>query len=394
MAVVVSINGVGSLGKTAQIHLLPSDWRILCLGDILDDDLGLNVKLAADDWWWKSSTDEFVTAIFKAVIRRHSRATDAGSPHRLAILQCGVKMFEAVALAMIAIKENHEDLVAAKAAFDIIISKLALAIPREHHTILVKHHSDFDGAVETHHYGKNSPMGQNHERYQAMLHRALRMQELAGQYDLICVEPGRHSQRQTQDVIRGYLSSSKILPDLLKPTFERIKTIYALAGLSECGKSTVADMIHKAHGTNGARLKMSYFLDGASNELGHDIYSLPGERRAAALLKGLDAFSRYHWYLSTLTIESVHRYDSIASLKSYLGSLLQIIYIETSEELRLKRSARPRLRLEQKDAVKKERGAERVKEIADVVIDNNGPKESLEDTLRALLQGRERSLNC
>lgn len=139
---------------------------------------------------------------------------------------------------------------------------------------------------------------------------------------------------------------------------------------------------------------MSYFLDEASNELGHDIYSLSGERRTAALLKGLDAFGRYHWYLSTLTIESVHRYDSIAPLKPYLGSLLQIIYIETNEELRLKRSGRPRRRLEQKDAVKKERGAECVKEIADVVLDNNGPKESLEDALRALLHRRERSLGC
>lgn len=118
MAVVVSINGVSSLGKTAQIHVLPSDWRIFCLGDILDDDLDLNVKLAAANRWWKSSTDEFVTEIFKAVIRRHSRAADAGSSHCLAVLQCGVKMFEAVALAMIAIKENHEDLVVAKATFD------------------------------------------------------------------------------------------------------------------------------------------------------------------------------------------------------------------------------------------------------------------------------------
>jgi hypothetical protein len=121
--------------------------------------LDLNVKLAAADWWWKSSTDEFVTEIFKAVIRRHSRAADAGSPHRLAVLQCGVKMFEAVALAMIAIKENHEDLVVAKATFDIIISKLGLTIPREHHMILIKYHSDLDDAVETPHYGKEQPHG-------------------------------------------------------------------------------------------------------------------------------------------------------------------------------------------------------------------------------------------
>jgi hypothetical protein len=62
---------------------------------------------------------------------------------------------------------------------------------------------------------------------------------------------------------------------------------------------------HKAHGTSGARLKMSYFLDRASNKLRYDIYSLSGERRAAGLLRGLDAFGRCHWYLSTLTIESV-----------------------------------------------------------------------------------------
>jgi hypothetical protein len=113
--------------------------------------------------------------------------------------------------------------------------------------ILIKYHSDLGDAVKTPHYGKSSLMGRDHERYQAMLRRALRMQELAGQYDLICVEPGRHSHCQTQDVIRGYLSSLMILPDLLKPTFERIKTIYAIAGLSECGKSTAADMIHRAY---------------------------------------------------------------------------------------------------------------------------------------------------
>jgi hypothetical protein len=148
MAVVVSINGVGSLEKTPQIHLLPSDWRILCLGDILDDDLDLRAKLAAADWWWKSSADEFVSEIFKAVVQRHSRAVDAGnSAHRLAVLQCGANMFEAVALAMIALKEKHEDLAAAKAAFDIIIAKLGLTIPKEHHAILIKH-ADLDDAAE------------------------------------------------------------------------------------------------------------------------------------------------------------------------------------------------------------------------------------------------------
>ncbi|KAJ8133217.1 hypothetical protein O1611_g407 [Lasiodiplodia mahajangana] len=395
MAVVVSINGVGGLGQTAQIHLLPPDWRILCLDDILDHDSDLNVKLATAGWWWESSTDEFVTEIFKAATRRHSRAADAGSSHhRVAVLQCGAKMFEAVAVAMIAVKEKHEDLVAAKATFNTIVTKMGFPIPTEHHAILIKYHSNPNNAVELPYYAKSDPIGQDYEHYQAMLYRALEMQESAGEYNLVCVEPDQNSQRQTQDVIRRYLSSSKILPDLFKPTFERIKTIYALAGLSECGKSTVANMIHKAHGTSGARLKMSYFLDGASKELGHDIYSLSGERRAAALLRGLDAFGRHHWYLSTLTIESVHRYDSIASLKSYLGPLLQIIYIDTNEELRLERSGHPRLRLDKKDAAKKGRGTERVKEIADVVIDNNGPKESLEDALRAILQERERRLDC
>ncbi|GJC88094.1 hypothetical protein ColLi_10932 [Colletotrichum liriopes] len=398
MAVVVSINGVGDLGKTPQIHLLPSDWRILCLGDILEDDSDLCAKVAGADWWWKSSADEFVSEIFKAVVRRHSRAVDAGSSaHRLAVLQCGANMLEAVALVMIAIKEKHEDLAVAKAAFDIIIAKLGLTIPREHHAILIRHDTDPDDTAETPPGVENSPsprpVDRDDERYREMLRRALRMQESVDQYDYVCVVTGGRSQRQIQDDIRGYLRSAGILPDLLKPTFKGIKTIYALAGLSECGKSTVADMIHKAHGTSGVRLKMSYFLDTASNELGYDIYSLSGDRRAAALLRGLDAYGRCHWYLSTLTIESVHRYDSIAILKSYLGPLLQIIYIDTNEEIRLQRSGRPKTRLEQKDAAKKERGAEGVKKIADVVIDNNGPKTSLEDELRALLQ-RRGSLVC
>ncbi|KAK2037074.1 hypothetical protein LZ31DRAFT_636271 [Colletotrichum somersetense] len=243
-------------------------------------------------------------------------------------------MFEAIALAMIAIKEKHEDLAVAKKAFDFIVAKLGLTIPREDHAILIKHHADPGDATETAPREKNSvsPANGDYERYQEMVRRALRMQESVGQYDWVYVTADGHSQRQIQDAIRGYLRSATILPDLLKPTFEKIKTIYALAGLSECGKSTVADMIHKAHGTSGVRLKMSYLLDIASNELGYDIYSLSGDRRAAALLRTLDTYARYHWYLSTLTIESVHRYDSIAALKSYLGPLLQITYIDTNEE--------------------------------------------------------------
>lgn len=106
----------------------------------------------------RSSADEFVSEIFKALVRRHSRVVDVGSSaHWPAVLQCGAKMFEAVALAMIAIKEKHEDLVVAKTAFDIIIAKLGLTIPRERHAILIKYHADLDDAAETPPGGESSP---------------------------------------------------------------------------------------------------------------------------------------------------------------------------------------------------------------------------------------------
>ncbi|TAQ84864.1 hypothetical protein B7494_g6809 [Chlorociboria aeruginascens] len=397
MPIIVSINNIGRPRGISQVHLLPSDWQICYLGDILDLDIELKLKLAATNWWWESSTDEFVTEIFKAVVRRHSRAANAGSAHRLAVIKCGATMFEAVALAMIMVKDKHQDFTVAKATFDTIISKAGLTIPQEHYTILVKHYSDFsglDGVLEpTPQHGQSSSTDADHDYYRIVLNQVVSMHEEMGEYDLVCDEPDWDSQRQTQDDIREYLSSANILPNLLRPTFEGIKTIYAIAGLSESGKTTVADMIQRAYGTDGARLKKSYLLREVSNRLGCNIDSLSGARQASALLQGLDDFSRYHRFISTLTIESVHRHDSISFLKSYLGSLLHIIYVDTRAEVRWMRTARSQRRMEQKDAVKKERGTECIKEIANTVLDNNGSEEMLYAALMKALTGRELNLD-
>ncbi|KAJ7705100.1 hypothetical protein B0H16DRAFT_704572 [Mycena metata] len=161
---------------------------------------------------------------------------------------------------------------------------------------------------------------------------------------------------------------------------QRLRVVIALGGLSECGKSSMGSFIGTQFSQQGRREKFAYLLDNVTKQLGFDIYTLPDTVQAHVLIQQIEDYSKAHYWVSALSLESLHRFGSIAETKRILGSLLQIVYVDVTETERIKRQisrvgealAKAKIQeLKDKDIVKRKRGAERVRDIADLILDNN-----------------------
>ncbi|UKZ89668.1 uncharacterized protein TrAFT101_004710 [Trichoderma asperellum] len=166
-------------------------------------------------------------------------------------------------------------------------------------------------------------------RYQHLLQTELRRQELAGVYQHTIYVTTTDSIRGIQDQIRKVLLEQTANP-LFQPTMQNLAGIYAFGGLSECGKSTIAEAFCETFGTSQAfRAKIAYFNSRLSETIGRSVHDLPEKEQALYLFHELDRFQRSHYRLRLLTIESLHR-DSVAQyLKSWLGEKLRIVFIDT-----------------------------------------------------------------
>ncbi|KAJ6532779.1 hypothetical protein DFH09DRAFT_134264 [Mycena vulgaris] len=177
---------------------------------------------------------------------------------------------------------------------------------------------------------------------------------------------------------------------------QRLQTVVALGGLSECGKSSMGRIVDTKFGEAGRREKFGYLFDNASKQLGIKIYTLPEKVQAHVLIQQIEDYSKAHFWVSILSLESLHRYASIREAKRILGPILQIVYIDVSEEERIRREfarvgsamAAAKIReLKDKDVVKRARGAELVKDGADFVLDNNGALATSSEVLIAFIKG-------
>ena len=128
-------------------------------------------------------------------------------------------------------------------------------------------------------------------------------------------------------------------------------------------------------------MKIGYLYDRASARLGLNVYNLPEKDQALHVVHELHAFASSHYWLKIVTLESAHRKEATQWMKLFLGDKLKILYVDVSLANRETRSLLSLADLMNNDLTKSERGAEEIKSIADVILDNNG---SLEATIRQL----------
>ena len=119
MSYTVSLNGADNVGKTTQIELLPSHYTISKVEALHESDqkIGdMHRRGLLRDWWWDSSNEEFTCSIFGALRRRHWGSM-ASEHSVVTVFDRGAAMFEAVAIAVIAIKSSDRNLDKARTVF-------------------------------------------------------------------------------------------------------------------------------------------------------------------------------------------------------------------------------------------------------------------------------------
>lgn len=391
MAITISIDGADNVGKTTQIELLPRHWAIERLDSLhqYDQRLGDLVKTSKlKQWWWTCDDQEFVLVIFEAL---ESRRKSIKLGHGVQIVVCdrGARMFEAVAAATIAIKNGYDGPAKGRLKLQTILKQHDIQPVYEDVSVLMKHHKDLDKAIEVGLSREIDPVDERYKCYQLLLHQEIDYQEKLGQYHHVQIEGEGESQLFIQDRLRRTLATYT-LPHIFMPVLSTLRTVYAIGGLSESGKSTVAAELVAFHGPLSARLKIGYFLDAAGEKLRKDVYTLSEKEQALLLIQEIQIYAQAHHWLRYITIESVHRFQSLRWMKTWLDTTMQIIYIDAGEETRLTRTQISREEFHKKDALKLSRGAERVREIADLILDNNA---NVTLTVAALRSFAQRNLD-
>ena len=149
--------------------------------------------------------------------------------------------------------------------------------------------------------------------------------------------------------------------------------VAALGGLSESGKSTAGAYLAARHGY--ARLKIGFLLEVAAARCGiADVYALDEVRIAELLVLGLELYCTAHHFQRHVSIESLHRAGVTSELAKLLGGHLLAVYLDADPDVREARSVAGPADARERDAVKRARAADRIRELADAVIDNNGPR--------------------
>ncbi|KAL8791305.1 MAG: hypothetical protein Q9195_005924 [Heterodermia aff. obscurata] len=185
--------------------------------------------------------------------------------------------------------------------------------------------------------------------------------------------------REIRRIVRSHSKEPRLTPML-----SNLKYVYAFASLSESGKSDFAQKLCDRDGPNVAfQSKIVYFNDEASEAMKKSIYDLPEKEQALLLLHGVDRFSNRHYWLRIITIESLHRGNVAMWLKTWLGDKLRIVFIDASEAIRRERSLVPLSELVINDAIKRARGTDRIRQFADLIVNNNG---SFDDSVQQLFE--------
>ena len=385
MPVTISLNGPDNVGKTTQLELFPRSFTTVVIGGLHDCDAKIGQMLkngSLNDWWWSCSEEDFVSTIYTALGRRYWNTKHSESV-TFALFDRGKAMFDAVTAAVFATKSRDGDLQEARVKRDSIVEQKHLQIPEEDITILLKYGGSLEASVNVSLGRETKPVDDRYRRYQTLLQKELQYQEELGIYQYTIVVDGKDAHRAVQDEIRRIVRShSNDLRFTLM--LSNIKYVYAFAGLSESGKSSLAQKMCDRYGPSVAfRSKIVYFNDEASEAMRKSIYDLPEKEQAMLLLHGLDRFSNRHYWLRIITIESLHR-DSVAMwLKTWLGDKLQIVFVDASEAIRRERSLVPLNELVINDAVKRERGTDLIRQRADSIVNNNG---SFDDSLQQLFE--------
>ena len=367
----ISLNGRDGSGKSQQIRLLK--WRNqnqLHITKPLGSYSTRWPKLTgyeASQWWFEIvPVDELTDIIIESLnVRQEDCLSD-----RFSVYDRGTRMFKAVCAATRMTRENVSLLAAIRITdrqFDGGLSHFT-----DEYEILFKIDPDYFSRVgkfvevirPREDIGFPDSARCRYRQYQSNL--AAAMEVYFSQPVPFCIEV-KESILSIQNRLREILNTACQIK--LPQIRETPQLFVCLGGLSECGKSSFAE--HLRINYQFCRLKLRYFIE---------IIEKRGDAVTpeSICLELFDYLER-HYFLARISIESLHDPFVPAILKLMLGEQVQIVYIEVDYSTRVRRAAKERnvgfevadMIVTEKDRIKRDRGAERVRNIADIIFDNS-----------------------
>jgi hypothetical protein len=370
----VGVSGPDNVGKSTQIRLLARQADVLSAGplDTYDPRWAEAHTFGLADWWFRRAPMERVVDVLAcSYLARAATAPPAGSA-RLA--DRGLPMLEASVVATAAVREDLGYQSAVQRAAGLLAGyrrDLARAEAAEWGVLLLHAADPSAGAARA--LAREHEVSAAYAAYQRILNTHLHAQASHGRFAATVVVADRpilDIQQELRTLLRDRLATP--VPDV---ALSRVQVV-ALGGLSESGKSTAGAYLTTRHGY--ARLKIGYLLQAAADRYGvTDVYALDDAGMAEMLALGMELYCAAHHFQRRVSIESLHRAGMTVELAKLLGDHLTVVYLEASPGLREARSPAGGADVRERDAVKRSRGADRIRDLADIVIGNDGPRLSL-----------------
>jgi cytidylate kinase len=380
----VAVSGPDNAGKSTQIRLLARQAGFVDAGPLDAHDPRWADAHAGGlaRWWFGGAAVEEVTDVLaRSYLARSASAGPAGV---IRLADRGMPMLEASVVATAAVRERLGYQDAVRRAGELLApyrADLTRAEDAEWGVLLLHADDPSDGAARA--LARERQVTARYAMYQHVLNAHLHVLADHGRFAETIVVGDRailDVQDQFRALLRGRLATPVTGVALLQVQ------VVALGGLSESGKSTAGAYLAERHGY--ARMKIGYLLQAAADVHGiADIYALDEVTMAEMLAAGLEAYCAAHHFQRRVSIESLHRAGMTAELAKLLGDQLTVIYLDASARQRLARTA-DGADVSERDAVKRSRGADRIREFADVVVDNNGPRITLYHALDTIAARR------
>lgn len=377
MKLVISFNGVDGSGKTTQMDIITK-----LNPDILEKIGGLGnyypfSELPEEnfEWWFKdSSPQDFVNTIYLSLKNRQKNIEQSKKP--IIIVDKGIDNFDARIEATLMFKGLSR-----KEAQKLIkITKEQLNITESEDVKL------FFNIARSIKLRKEIT---KKRKFTGLLYEKAKIYSVYQDYQNLIIE-----EQLSKNVYEKFDATGSI-EDVSNKLFEKIyeklkekvefpcknKTIYALGGLSECGKSGTGRYLSSKHDI--WNMKFRYFLQEMADRYGIcDALSFyNNDRRLVALLEinQISQLFQKQYYKNTISLESLHDFELTKALKDELKDQFKIIYIDTDLRNRVVRNAVSENISTQdslkniliKDQDKVNMGADRIRDIADYIVDNN-----------------------
>lgn len=372
--VAVAVSGPDNVGKSTQIRLLARRVGVSSAGplDAHDPRWADAHALGLADWWFhRAPLEEVVDVLACSYLARAAAAADAGS---VRLVDRGMPMLEASVVATAAVREHLGYEAAAQRGADLLADyrrELEQAEAAEWGVLLLHATEPSAGAARA--LAREREFTPAYAVFQQVLNAHLHGQAGQGRFAetiVVADRPILDVQHELCVLLGDRLGVPA--PDVAV----RGVRVVALGGLSESGKSTAGACLATRHGY--ARLKIGYLLQVAADRFGiADVYALDDAGMAEMLALGLEMYCAAHHFQRRVSIESLHGAGLATELAKLLGDHLTVVYLEVSRELREARGLGGAADVRERDAVKRSRGAARICELADIVVDNNGPRLAL-----------------